>query len=269
VIEETVAEIAPVEMLRGGLVLLALGAPLAWIGLRWLQAQPTPLRAESPPRPRDLLLAFPLFILGGLLAGMLVGSLYPQEGRPVLADLTAVALSLVPLIVFGVTRARMLGSLRSLGLDRPTPRHVLVGLGSWLLFLPTIMALMWMSPWLFEAMGGEWTPQAWGGRIEGITGAHAIGVVLITGLVVPFFEELIFRGWLQQGLAAIMGARPAILFVAVVFALVHDVGTVLPIFALALLLGTLRERTQSLWPSVAVHVVHNSVQVVWLRAYAP
>ena len=83
-------------------------------------------------------------------------------------------------------------------------------------------------------------------------------------MIIPFMEELIFRGWMQQGLVRLLGPRAGLLLPAALFTINHDPGVWLPILVLALLLGTLREQTQRLWPCVAVHVAHNGLQVMLL-----
>ncbi len=97
--------------------------------------------------------------------------------------------------------------------------------------------------------------------MEGIVRAEAIGVAVLAAVVVPVFEELVFRGWLQPLLSSAVGSARGLVVVAVAFTVIHDHGVWLPILVLAILLGVLRERTQSLWPCIAVHIVHNSLQV--------
>ena len=78
-------------------------------------------------------------------------------------------------------------------------------------------------------------------------------------VVLPFFEELIFRGFLQPLLVQNLGDRGGVFLTSLVFALPHGDSAFLPIFGLALLLGSLKLRTQRLSAPFAVHALHNAI----------
>lgn len=108
---------------------------------------------------------------------------------------------------------------------------------------------------------------------------RAAGIVLAASVatVVPLFEELVYRGFLQSAfrsaLDRVLGPRGAaalaIAAASVVFTVVHDRSTWLPIFVLGLALGVLWERTRSLWVCGGFHATHNLLTVVWAYAAAP
>lgn len=256
----------PRELAIAGLVLLPLGLVLAHVAARWFSRWPREPREEWAAQPLDLALAPLLFLMGQLLVGTGLGALYSGESRPpVTAGLAAVPLALTPLLVLIAVRCRQAGSWRSVGLGLGgNTAHVLRAVGLWCLAVPIIVSSMLASSWIFEQLGQTWEEQSWGPALKGITGTSAVVASLLAVVVVPFCEELLFRGWLQQGFASVLGSRRAILIVAALFAIVHDRGVLLPIFALALVLGVIRERTQRLWPCVAVHMLHNGVQVALL-----
>lgn len=88
-------------------------------------------------------------------------------------------------------------------------------------------------------------------------------LALLVVCVVPFVEELVFRGALLSGLASRMRIGWAILVSAIIFGCVH-----LPDFKFAwypvpalillgLALAWMRVRTRSLWPSITLHVTNN------------
>ena len=80
-------------------------------------------------------------------------------------------------------------------------------------------------------------------------------------IVAPFFEELIFRGWLFERFESIFSARVALVLTSVMFTLPHAQYAwpiLLVLLVLAFLLGALRLRTGSLWPSVLVHCANNT-----------
>ena len=87
--------------------------------------------------------------------------------------------------------------------------------------------------------------------------------VLMVVLVGPTVEELVFRGALQEGLAARFGVRSAIVVQAALFAAFHRSWWLLvPTFILGLVLGWLAERQNSLWPPMALHALYNAITVV-------
>lgn len=90
--------------------------------------------------------------------------------------------------------------------------------------------------------------------------------LIIFGIVVaPMIEEIIFRGFLQSALKNSFRGRYAIVISASLFAAVHmDVFAFIQIFILGMLLGYLYEKTQTLMASIVVHVLHNSLTLVFL-----
>lgn len=86
--------------------------------------------------------------------------------------------------------------------------------------------------------------------------------------IAPFTEEIAFRGLLypaiKHGLGGgKRGARWGILITSAVFAGIHgDITAVLPLFALALVLNWVFERTNSLAAVIVAHAVHNALSLV-------
>ena len=84
-------------------------------------------------------------------------------------------------------------------------------------------------------------------------------------IIAPMIEEIIFRGFLQSALKNYLGNRYAILVSASLFAGVHmDIFAFFQILILGLLLGYLYEKTQTLAASVVVHILHNSLTLIFL-----
>ena len=87
---------------------------------------------------------------------------------------------------------------------------------------------------------------------------------LLGALVQPLFEETLFRGLLQPAIVQIARPLTGIAITSVLFAWLHGFDAFLPIFALSVLLGWIRERTQSLAACWSVHALHNGGQLVIL-----
>ncbi|MBU0756251.1 MAG: CPBP family intramembrane metalloprotease [Planctomycetes bacterium] len=90
---------------------------------------------------------------------------------------------------------------------------------------------------------------------------QALPVVLSACLFVPIQEELLFRGFLQSGLRDLLGPWPSILLSSVFFGSMHEIQAIFPVIALGCILGWLRERTGSIFPSILVHIVHNTLML--------
>jgi len=258
------------ELLQFGLGSLALGVPAAiWAASR-LRRHPAAPTEGSPARPVDLLLFLPLLLGSQVLVMTVLLGLFPRsrfpEGPPPLASITAVPFFLAPLAARAARGAREAGTWRVLGLGPPDTGTTTNALLAWLGCLPLLYGLSLVSPWLYEQAGVPWAPQAHGEGIAALAGPQLWVACALAAVVVPCFEELVFRGWLQQGLARLAHPRIGIGLTALLFTLNHDQGVWLPIGVLAVLLGVVRERTQSLWPCLAIHVAHNGLQVALLVA---
>jgi membrane protease YdiL (CAAX protease family) len=96
----------------------------------------------------------------------------------------------------------------------------------------------------------------------------------------PVAEEFIFRGMLYPFVKQLGSPRAAFWGVSAVFAAIHfDAGTFVPLFALALALTWLYERTDNLLAPVAAHSLFNAANLVvlhflpqinqWLQKFFP
>lgn len=89
-----------------------------------------------------------------------------------------------------------------------------------------------------------------------------VATVIITVVLAPVSEELLFRGLLFRGARRRWGFWPSALLSASAFALLHpsyDAATIL-VFGLAL--AYLVERTGSLRPAIALHAINNGLAVI-------
>ena len=85
---------------------------------------------------------------------------------------------------------------------------------------------------------------------------------LVVVLVVPFGEELFFRGLGVRALG-FLGAWAAIVGTAAVFALAHGLLAGIPALGFfALVLGWVRFRTESVWPGFIAHALYNGVGIL-------
>ncbi len=91
-----------------------------------------------------------------------------------------------------------------------------------------------------------------------------IGMVLAGGIFVPFLEEVIFRGIMQDWVGRWLPAGWCVLIVSILFGLIHGLEMAIPIAFIGVLLSLLRLRYRSLWPCILLHSLNNSVMIVLL-----
>ncbi|MDR3683330.1 MAG: type II CAAX endopeptidase family protein [Geothrix sp.] len=95
-----------------------------------------------------------------------------------------------------------------------------------------------------------------------ISAVGALGVVLGA----PLAEEVLFRGYGLARIRELGGEGRALLFTALMFALLHGSWVKLPgTFAIGLFLGWLVLRTGSLWPAILGHFINNGTVLALRR----
>jgi uncharacterized protein len=89
---------------------------------------------------------------------------------------------------------------------------------------------------------------------------------LVAATIVPFAEELFFRG-LGVRVLAFLGSAAAILATSVIFGLAHGLFVALPVLvAFAAGLAWVRIRSDSVWPGVVAHGLFNALALVAVYA---
>jgi membrane protease YdiL (CAAX protease family) len=87
----------------------------------------------------------------------------------------------------------------------------------------------------------------------------ALIFVALVGLA-PFVEEVLFRGFLFAAFRRTFGFWLGAIGVSLLFGVAHGQANVgIDVFVLSMFLCYLREKTDSLWPSIALHVLKNLV----------
>jgi membrane protease YdiL (CAAX protease family) len=143
-------------------------------------------------------------------------------------------------------------------------RACAAGVVAYGLMFPGYFGLMLCWPWLMERLDLAFEPQeVVVGMLELSRGELLLAVPLAIA-VLPFFEELIFRGFLQPLLVQNLGDRGGVVATSVVFGALHGASAFLPIFGLSLILGGVMLRTQRLLGSFSVHALHNGLMLGYL-----
>jgi uncharacterized protein len=97
-----------------------------------------------------------------------------------------------------------------------------------------------------------------------------VAMVFVIILIVPFIEEFLFRGLLQNLLKRYLSRGWAITLTAVIFACVHfsssqgimNFQLILSLLALSGFLGFIYERERTLWASYGLHATFNAINVI-------
>ena len=101
--------------------------------------------------------------------------------------------------------------------------------------------------------------------------AWQVGVLaMLVVLVGPFFEELLFRGWLYGGLRQYWGDTKALVVSSALFAIIHaDLWATPALFVLGMVFGTVYRRTGSLWSCILLHAMWNGTTFIFLLSNMP
>ncbi|MGH6946293.1 MAG: lysostaphin resistance A-like protein [Kiloniellales bacterium] len=160
---------------------------------------------------------------------------------------------------------------RCLGLKPAPPawlgRAVVLGLGA----VPVAMAINY----LVQALLGEtWeNPQIETLAPEGGSLASGMVLLLLVSFVVPFVEELLFRGLLFAWLAERWSLALAYPLSALAFASLHFLLPLFPaLFLMGLLLAYVYRESGSIWAPIIVHGLFNGLMlsvVLMARSFAP
>jgi membrane protease YdiL (CAAX protease family) len=255
-----------------------------WFAMRlgFYEALPQERLHKPPLFFRDVLGAFAIFLLvqtalipfGALIFHYFqTGSweMSPSFGQGWI-QLVAIIFSTACLILYILLGSRTRALLSAGGLQK-FKKDVFLGSVSWLICFPLVSLLSLLVVSLLEyfhlnveaeQVAVEFLKQALSDRL-----LFWVSFWLII-FVVPFTEEVIFRGFLQGWLRQKMNPRLAIAATSLVFAFFHfsssqgwhNVDLVCALFILSCCLGFLYEKTGSIWAPAALHMTFNAVSEV-------
>jgi membrane protease YdiL (CAAX protease family) len=100
---------------------------------------------------------------------------------------------------------------------------------------------------------------------RGLSWAAVVVLLLLGGLLVPFAEELYFRGVLYTFCRERWGVSVAALISSLVFAVIHfDILVAAMAFFLGLFCALAYERSRSLWAAILIHALSNTIKLVFV-----
>ncbi len=97
------------------------------------------------------------------------------------------------------------------------------------------------------------------------TGLGSAGLVMFFCVIPAIIEEIAFRGLVQHWLAVAISPARALVLASALFAALHFSIISAPyLFAVGMLLGWVKWKTNSLYPSMLIHLLHNLIVVQYL-----
>jgi len=173
-------------------------------------------------------------------------------------------------LIFGLARAMDPDGVRALGFrSSHWARALAVGVLAYLVAAPTLLGVEICWRWLLETLDASYVEQGLVTTARGLHGGQLALFAVLGTLVAPFFEELIFRAFLQPLLVQNLGDRWGVVVAALLFEAAHfNLAAFLPIFVLGMVLGATMLRTQRFIAPWAIHALHNAV-ALWILTAAP
>jgi len=207
-----------------------------------------------------------LLLLGGLAVLQLAVLLVPGEITDTGVSLLRTTIFMGALAAGTLVFAHRLHpeGVGALGFARGgNVRAIVAGVVCFVILWPPLCGSMMVWPELARGLGIETGTQPVIEGILSLEGAPLVLAVVFATLVGPLFEELIFRGFLQPLLVQNFRESGGIVLCALLFALLHGTDVLLPLFLFSLLLGWLQVYTHRLLAPYCVHVLNNSLTLLF------
>ncbi len=230
------------------------------------------LNEEEKPLKKGTWFDLFLYLFGGfglfMLAGILIGP-YFTEINLLLTSLTI----LFNLIFVGGT-AYLLGILRNkiswkqLGIKPVIWRWEYILLAGILAvaLMPIRSAIGLFFQWLIEGGFDSLVQRENLFSAGGLTWGGFFITFIGIGILAPISEELYFRGLIHHWFRERWGMWASIIASSVFFGLAHfdSVGVLVSSFIMGIVMAYVYERTKTLWITIAIHVITNSIAVFLL-----
>ena len=193
------------------------------------------------------------------------------DWQDAIAENLAICMAAIPAIVAGVMIARItfVRGFSALGLNPKTiPRDFAAALLNLLAVMPVVLGAIILTTIIGKLIFGDKFQMPQHDELKQIIAYsqwQVRALIVFTAIVVvPFVEELIFRGMIQTLLRSyIVRPWPAIFAASLIFIIFHaNPEHWLALFALSLCLGYTYEKSGSLFRSVFVHMLFNAMSVL-------
>jgi membrane protease YdiL (CAAX protease family) len=166
-------------------------------------------------------------------------------------------------LIFGVLAIRRVNPLAAFGLLWPEWRKGLAIAGTaWLAILPIVFLLQLVMGEVFGKDAAQETVLFFKDNPDILSRG---ALVFLAVVVAPLAEEIIFRGYIYGVMRRYGGKWVGMVLSSLIFALAHfHVPSIPGLFALAVALVLVYEKTGSLWATMAMHSAFNSLSILGL-----
>ena len=204
------------------------------------------------------------FIKEKLLAGL-------PDWQDAIADNLAICLGVIPAIVISIMIARITFArgLKGLGLNLKTiPRDFAAAILNLFAIMPVVLGAIVLTTIIGKLIFGDKFQMPQHEELKQIIAYsqwQVRALIVFTAIVVvPFVEELIFRGMIQTALRSyIVRPWPAIVIASLVFIIFHaNPEHWFALFVLSICLGYTYEKSGSLFRPIFVHALFNAMSVL-------
>ncbi len=230
----------------------------------------------------SVLLVLGVFLVSQVAAGILI-SLYPSlknwtadQGSnwletSVIAQFIYIFLAeLFAIWMIAVLLKRVRVTLARIGLVRPKAMNIIHAFAGYAVYFAGYIVIIMIASRLSTLIDVDQTQKI---GFEGAYGAQLWLVFVSLVVLPPIGEEIMFRGFLFSSLRQKYHFVVAAIVTSILFGVAHlQFGSGAPLlwvaaidtFVLSMVLCYLREKTNSIWPSILLHAIKNAVAFVAL-----
>lgn len=242
------------------IVLAVLSAAALAYWARFVRTWPQRVPPPDDYGPGDAILASVLGLWFVYVISQSFGRTFVITGQVIAENILVYTFLVIFLLGFLVGRGRnplVLFGLRPRGL----PAALGVAAAAFLAALPVVYLIHGLTQ---IALGGPDDQEVVTFLREQASAGDRVLVILMAVLVAPVAEETIFRGYFHGVVRQYGGVWCGIGVNSLLFAAVHGHLAALPgLFALAVALTLVYERTRTLWAPIAMHIVFNLLTVLF------
>ena len=262
-------------------IAILIGLLLIGITLWILKSLSARMWGTTTPLPRscftlgDVILMFGLLILGQSLLAMLLTSFNPEDDAPWVLISTGIGVLnlLLTLVIVTLHRYRCqldnIEEAMPLALRSALPTTIISSALILLAYLPAHLGVGLLWAQMMEVLSVDFSYQK---GIQELSKAFEeqqfevlVPLILLTAVIAPISEEVLFRGLLFRYLRSAMGVTPAILCSAAMFTVMHDSITSWgPLMALGSILAWTYHRSGDLWIPIFIHAIFNSIMMIFV-----
>lgn len=162
-------------------------------------------------------------------------------------------------IVIGYAGSR--GGDKALGLTKFKKKYIPQSLAGFGIYLVSFLSIFFLISLVFGEFDADQVQQTSFDDVAGFSELLFAFATLV--IITPIYEELLFRGFMFQGIAKAYGFLPAAIVVNGMFGLAHgQLNVAIDTFVLGVVASYLVWKTKSLWPAIILHGAKNLLAFV-------